>query len=66
VIGFIKHLQIVATRNYSAIANSHTLLFNTTHSKSSQFAFAIRLLVTDTNNVLLLLFLLTGEFLTTD
>jgi hypothetical protein len=29
VIGFIEHLQIVITSNYSAIANSHTLQFIT-------------------------------------
>jgi hypothetical protein len=26
VIGFIEHLQIVTTSNYSAIANSHTAI----------------------------------------
>jgi hypothetical protein len=29
VIGFAEHLQVVTTRNYSAIANSHTLQFTT-------------------------------------
>jgi hypothetical protein len=29
VIGFIEHLQIVTTSNYSAIANSRTLQFTT-------------------------------------
>jgi hypothetical protein len=29
VIGFIEHLQIVTTSNYSAIINSHTLHFTT-------------------------------------
>jgi hypothetical protein len=28
VIGFIEHLQIVTTNNYSAIVNSRTLQFN--------------------------------------
>jgi hypothetical protein len=37
VIGFIEHLQIVTTSNYSAITNSHTLQFTTEHTKSSQF-----------------------------
>jgi hypothetical protein len=38
VSGFIEHLQIVTTRNYSSIANSHTLQFITAHTKSSQSA----------------------------
>jgi hypothetical protein len=38
VIGFIEHLQIVTTSNYSAIANSHSLQFTTTRTNSSQFA----------------------------
>jgi hypothetical protein len=38
VIGFIEHLQIVTTRNYSAIANSHTLQFPTARTKPSQSA----------------------------
>jgi hypothetical protein len=36
VIGFIGHLQIVSTSNYSAIANSHTLQFITASAKSLQ------------------------------
>jgi hypothetical protein len=35
VIGFIEHLQIVTTSNYSATANSHTLQFNKALTKSS-------------------------------
>jgi hypothetical protein len=38
LIGFIKHLLIVATSNYSAIANSHTLHFTTTRTKCFQSA----------------------------
>jgi hypothetical protein len=38
VIGFIGLIQIVTTRNYRAIANSHTLKFTTAFTKSSQFA----------------------------
>jgi hypothetical protein len=38
VIGFIDHLQIITTSNYSAIANSHTLQFTTAHIKAFQFA----------------------------
>jgi hypothetical protein len=36
VIGFIEHLRIVTTSNYSLIANSHTLQFTTARTKSSQ------------------------------
>jgi hypothetical protein len=38
VIGFTEHFQIITTSNYSAIANSHTLQFTTTRTKSSQSA----------------------------
>jgi hypothetical protein len=38
VIGFIEHLQIVTTSNYSAIANSYNLDFTTTCTKYSEFA----------------------------
>jgi hypothetical protein len=38
VIGFIVHLQIVTTSNYSTIANSHTQQFTTAHTKSSHSA----------------------------
>jgi hypothetical protein len=38
VIGFIEHLQIVTTSNYSAVANSHTPQFTTACTKSSQSA----------------------------
>jgi hypothetical protein len=36
VIGFIEHLHIVTTSNYSASAYSHTLQFTTARTKSSQ------------------------------
>jgi hypothetical protein len=35
IIGFIEHLQIVITRNYSSIANSHALEFNLLNLLSS-------------------------------
>jgi hypothetical protein len=38
VIGFIVHLQIITTSNYSAVANSHTLQFSTARTNCSQFA----------------------------
>jgi hypothetical protein len=38
VIGFIEHLQIVTTSNYSGIVNSHALQFTAARSKSSQSA----------------------------
>jgi hypothetical protein len=38
VIGFIEHLQIVITSNYSATDNSHTLQFTTARTESSQSA----------------------------
>jgi hypothetical protein len=37
VIGFIEHLQIVTTSNYSATANSHILQFTRARINSSQF-----------------------------
>jgi hypothetical protein len=38
VMGFIEHLQIVTTSNYSIVTDSHTPQFNTAPSKSSQSA----------------------------
>jgi hypothetical protein len=38
VVGFIEHLQILTTSNYSAIAISHTLQFTTARTKSPQSA----------------------------
>jgi hypothetical protein len=35
VIGFIEHLQIATTSDYSSIANWHTLQFTTARTKSS-------------------------------
>jgi hypothetical protein len=52
VIGFIAHLQITTTRNYSAIANLHTLQFTRVHTKFSYFVFTSRFLVTDPTNIL--------------
>jgi hypothetical protein len=48
---FMNYLEIVTRSNYSTIANSHTLKFNTAHTKLSQF-FTSRVLVTDPKNVL--------------
>jgi hypothetical protein len=38
VIGFIEHLQIITTSNYSTIANSHTCQFTTAPNETSQSA----------------------------
>jgi hypothetical protein len=53
VIGFIDHLQILTKCNYKAFANSCTCPL-TTRTKSSQFSFTYRFLVTDPDNVLCL------------
>jgi hypothetical protein len=47
VIGFIAHLQILATRNYNTLANQCTLLLTAAHIKSSQFVFTSCFLVMD-------------------
>jgi hypothetical protein len=52
VIGFVDHLRIVNTSNYNTLANSCTRLLTKAHTKSSQFVFTNRFLVTDSNNVL--------------
>jgi hypothetical protein len=54
VIGFIDHLQIVIISNYNAFANSYVRLLTTTHTRSSQFVFTTRFLVTDPNNFICL------------
>jgi hypothetical protein len=68
--GFIDHLQIVTTSNYSAISNSHTLQFTTACTMSSQsavFSTCCRL-VTASNAVVTsasaFTFLLSGDCLT--
>jgi hypothetical protein len=38
IIGYMEHLQIVKTINYSAIAISHILQFTTARTKSSHSA----------------------------
>jgi hypothetical protein len=50
-IGFIDHLQIVITSNYSAIANSHTPQFTVASTKSSWvcYVFTNRCVVTAFN-----------------
>jgi hypothetical protein len=37
-VGFIGHLQVVTTSNYTAVANAHALHFTTARTKSSQSA----------------------------
>jgi hypothetical protein len=52
VTGFIEHLQIVTTSNYTAIANSHWVVHYSTFSVFSVCCvFTSRCLVTDLNNV---------------
>jgi hypothetical protein len=43
VIGFVEHLQVVFTSNYSAIANSHTQQFIRAQNKSSVCCYLHRL-----------------------
>jgi hypothetical protein len=38
IIGFIEHLQIVTTSNYSDITNSHSLRFTMACTKAAQSA----------------------------
>jgi hypothetical protein len=52
VIGFIDHLQIATTSKYNAVDNSCPRLLTTAHTKSSQFVFTSRFLLTNPNNVL--------------
>jgi hypothetical protein len=72
VIGFIEHLQIVTTCNYSAIPNSHNLRFTTALTNSSRPAVSspvdvrspapeITSLPTDDPLTNLLLFYLTSQ-----
>jgi hypothetical protein len=49
-IGFIDHLQLVNTSNYSTIAYFHTLQITTAHAKFFQPAVTSCFLVTDPNN----------------
>jgi hypothetical protein len=52
VIGFIQHLQIKTTSNYSTIADSHMQQLTTAHAKPSQSAvFTVCFLVMAFNNV---------------
>jgi hypothetical protein len=71
VIGFIGHLQIVPTSNYSAIANSHTLQFTTAYTKSSSVSYLHRLspgngFQSVASSTSVLTSLLTGDCLTTN
>jgi hypothetical protein len=54
VNGFTERLQIITTSNYNTLANSCPCLLTTAHTKSSQFVFTSRFLVTDSSNVLCL------------
>jgi hypothetical protein len=68
VTGFIGHLQIVTTSNYSAIANSHTQQFTTERIKSSQSSMSHLSLLGDGSQqcpVFLLTFLPAGDSPTT-
>jgi hypothetical protein len=40
LVGFVDHLQIVTTINYSAISNSHILQFTTARTESSHSALS--------------------------
>jgi hypothetical protein len=48
--GFIDHLQMITTSNYTTITNCHTLQITTVHTKSFQSAVTSHFLVTDLNN----------------
>jgi biotin transporter BioY len=41
VIGYIAHVQLIPTINYSAIADSHTLLLTMAHTKTSMSALGV-------------------------
>jgi hypothetical protein len=49
-IGFIDHLQVVTTSNYSTITNFHTLQITAAHAKSFLSDVTSRFPVTDLNN----------------
>jgi hypothetical protein len=69
---FNDHLytQLLATSNYNAIADLHTLQITRAHVKSSQSSFTSRFLVTDLNNgdtsSSVLTSLLSSEYSTTE
>jgi hypothetical protein len=52
VTGFIEHLQIVTTSNYTAPANLRILQFTIANAKASQFNFTSRCWVRDPNSAL--------------
>jgi hypothetical protein len=64
------HTPLVTTGNDNGVANPHTLQIARAHSKSSQFAFTRRFLVTDLNNgdssASVLTSLLPGEYPATE
>jgi hypothetical protein len=72
VTRFAGHLysRLVTTRNYSAIANPHTLKITRTYAKFSQSAFTGRFRVTNLNNgdssASVLTLLLCSEYPTTE
>jgi hypothetical protein len=43
---------MVITSNYNTLANQCTRILTTAHTKSSQFVFISRFLVTDSNSIL--------------
>jgi hypothetical protein len=49
-MGFIGLIQIVTTSNYNEIVNLHNLQNTRAHTKSSQYAFTRRFLVTVLKN----------------
>jgi hypothetical protein len=63
-------IQLITTRNYSAIANLRALQMTRAHTKFSQSAFTSRFSVADLNNgdssASVLTSLLPGEYPTTD
>jgi hypothetical protein len=69
-MGFIGHLPIVTTSNYSAIANSHTQHFTTACTKSSQSAVCSPIVawrrISTMSSVSVLTFIPVGDCLTTN
>lgn len=60
LLGYIEHLQIITTCNYSVLANPHALKLATEHTKSSRSPFPSPL-----SSISVLTFLVTGYRLST-